>query len=56
MTIAKNTAVSIKHTDLTGMTTGAAINDDGLYLVLVEYLDRDGETQTRYFDEDQLTA
>jgi hypothetical protein len=56
MTIAKNTAVTIKHTDLTGTSMGAAINDDGDYFVLVEYLDKDGETQSRYFTEAELVV
>lgn len=56
MTIAKNTAVKIKHTDFTGEITGAAINDDGTYLVLMEYNDANGETQMRYFEEDQVVV
>jgi hypothetical protein len=56
MTIAKNTAVKIKHTDMTGVAIGAAINDDGQYLVCVEYTDLNGETQARYFEEEQLVV
>jgi len=54
MTIAKGTALKIKHTDMQGASVGAAINDDGTYLVLVEYLDATGEVVARYFEEEQL--
>ena len=54
MTIAKNTAVKIKNTNLTGTTNGAAINDDGTYLVSVVFVDAKGKPQSRYFAEEQL--
>jgi hypothetical protein len=56
MTIAKDTAVTIRHTDFNGTVKGAAINDDGVYLVLMEWVDVNGDLQSRYFEEDQLTV
>lgn len=54
MSIAVGTDVSIKFTTLTGTTTGAAVNENGAYLVRVEYLDNQGESQERYFEESEL--
>lgn len=54
MSIAVGTAVTIKFTTLSGTTTGAAVNENGAYLVRVEYLDNDGESQERYFEEAEL--
>lgn len=54
MSIAVGTDVSIKFSTLTGTTTGAAVNENGVYLVRVEYTDKHGETQERYFEEDDL--
>jgi|LauGreDrversion4_2_1035121.scaffolds.fasta_scaffold2641070_1 hypothetical protein len=56
MSIAVGSNVSITNSLMSGVTTGAAVNDDGLYLVRVQYTDLDGETQERYFEEDQLTV
>jgi len=56
MTIAKNTAIRIAHTDFEGVVKGAAINDDGQYLVLIEWVDAEGETQERYFEEADLVV
>lgn len=54
MTIAKDIAVRIAHTDFEGTTKGAAINDDGVYLVLMEWVDANGDLQTRYFEEAEV--
>jgi hypothetical protein len=56
MTIARDTAVRIKHTELEGTSIGASINDDGDYMVLVEYEDKEGDTQARFFTEADLVV
>ena len=49
--------VSIKHTLLTGVVKGAALDNTTLTIqYLVEYNDNDGEPQARYFSEEQLQA
>jgi hypothetical protein len=54
MSIAVGTEVMIKYTTLSGTTTGAAVNENGAYLVRVEYLDNEGVQQERYFEEVEL--
>lgn len=54
MSIAVGTAVNIKFSTLSGTTTGAAVNENGIYLVRVEYLDNQGDPQERYFEETEL--
>jgi len=56
MTIAVGTTVTIKFTTLTGTTTGAVIDDDGNYQVRVTYVDQNGDTQERFFYENQLVV
>lgn len=49
--------VAIKHTLLTGVVKGAALDNTTLTITyLVEYNDNDGEPQARYFDASQLEA
>jgi hypothetical protein len=56
MTIPVSTAVTINHTTLSGVTTGAVIDDNGNYLVKVQYIDNDGVQQERFFTEDEVAA
>ena len=52
----KGDLVTIKFTSLAGTITDAAIGDNANIVYLVEYEDNQGETQTRYFEVDQLVA
>lgn len=50
-------AVSIKHTLLSGVVTGAALDEVALVITYkVKYDDNEGIEQERYFSEDQLVA
>lgn len=50
-------AVSIKHTVLSGVVKGAAVDNVTLDMqYLVEYLDNEGEQQSRYFTLAQIEA
>lgn len=51
----KGDAVRIRFTTLTGVVTGFGTNDTG-FLYLVDYIDKDGEPQSRYFQMDEIEA
>ena len=53
----KDQAVNIKHTTLSGVVTGAQVDQTTLEMqFLVEYEDVNGEPQTRYFAASALEA
>lgn len=52
----KGDPVGVKNSLLQGVVMDAAIGDNANVVYLVEYTDFEGETQTRYFDVDQLVA
>lgn len=52
----KGDTVKIKFSILEGVIVDAAIGDQANMLYLVEYTDHDGETQSRYFEVDQVQA
>jgi hypothetical protein len=50
-------AVTIKHTLLSGVVTGATLDEIALVITYkVKYDDNDGVEQERYFSEDQLVV
>jgi hypothetical protein len=52
-----NDAVSIRFSTLTGVVKGASIDQTTLaVLYLVEFVDRNGVTQERYFGVDDIAA
>lgn len=57
MALKKDDAVKIKHTLLTGVIAGAAVDNTTFEMqYLVAYNDNDGEPQERYFLVDQIEA
>jgi hypothetical protein len=55
MALQKDDAVSIKHTLLSGVVTGAALDEVALVITYkVAYDDNEGNPQERYFTDDQL--
>lgn len=56
MAFKKGDAVRYPIPDIVGEVKGAAVDDDTNLLLLVEYIDADGETQQRYFKAEDLVA
>lgn len=56
MAFKKGDTVRYPTPDIVGEVKGAAVDDDANLLLLVEYLDTDGEVQQRYFKAEQLQA
>lgn len=57
MTFKKDDAVKIKHTLMTGVIAGAAVDGTTFEMqYLVAYNDNNGEPQERYFLVDQIEA
>lgn len=52
----KNDAVKINDTSLEGVVVNAAIGDQANVLYLVEFTDKDGQVQQRYFEVDQIAS
>jgi len=56
MAFKKGDTVRYAIPDIVGEVKGAAVDDDANLLLLVEYLDAEGEVQQRYFKAEQLQA
>lgn len=57
MAFKKDDTIKIKHSLLTGVVTGAAVDNTTFEMqYLVTYTDNEGESQERYFLENQIEA